>query len=63
MVGDPDAGAVGPERRVAGRPPGTPVPDADAIAFQLELPQLVLRQVADAYAHARGRAARDRACA
>ncbi len=38
--------------------PGLAVPDADAIAFRLELPRLVLRQAADAYAHARGRAAR-----
>jgi hypothetical protein len=40
--------------------PGLPVPDADAIAFRLEVPRLVLRQAADAYAHARGRAARGR---
>ena len=40
--------------------PGLPVPDADAIAFRLELPRLVLRQAADDYAHAHGRAARGR---
>ena len=40
--------------------PRLPVPDADAIAFRLELPRLVLRQAADDYAHARGRAARGR---
>jgi hypothetical protein len=33
---------------------------ADAIAFRLEIPRLVLRQAADAYEHARGRAARGR---
>lgn len=38
--------------------PGLSVPDADAIAFRLELPRLVLREATDAYAHARGRAAR-----
>lgn len=38
--------------------PGLPVPDADAIAFRLEVPRLVLRQAADDYVHARGRAAR-----
>jgi len=31
---------------------------ADAIAFRLEIPRLVLRQAADAYEHARGRTAR-----
>jgi hypothetical protein len=40
--------------------PELSVPDADAIAFRLELPRLMLRQAADAYAHARGRAARGR---
>ncbi len=40
--------------------PALPVPDADAIAFRLEVPRLVLRQAADAYAHARGRAVRGR---
>lgn len=40
--------------------PGLAAPDADAIAFRLEVPRLVLRQSADAYAHARGRAARGR---
>jgi hypothetical protein len=43
-----------------GAHPGLPAPDADAMAFRLELPRLVLRQAADAYAHARGRAARGR---
>jgi hypothetical protein len=38
--------------------PRLPVPDADAIAFRLEVPRLVLRQATDDYAHARGRAAR-----
>jgi hypothetical protein len=38
--------------------PGLPVADADAIAFRLEIPRLVLRQAADDYAHARGRTAR-----
>jgi hypothetical protein len=33
-------------------------PAADAIAFRLEIPRLVLRQATDAYASARGRAAR-----
>ena len=40
--------------------PELPVPDADAIAFRLEVPRLVLRQAADDYAHARGPAARGR---
>jgi len=40
--------------------PGLSVPDADAIAFRLEIPRLVLRQAADDYAHVRGRAARGR---
>ena len=40
--------------------PGLSVPDADAIAFRLEIPRLVLRQATDDYAHARGRAARGR---
>jgi hypothetical protein len=38
--------------------PQLAVPDADAIAFRLEIPRLVLRQAADDYARARGRAAR-----
>lgn len=38
--------------------PDLSVPTADAIAFRLEIPRLVLRQAADAYACARGRAAR-----
>lgn len=38
--------------------PGLSAPDAEAIAFRLELPRLVLREAADAYVHARGRAAR-----
>ena len=40
--------------------PELPVPDADAIAFRLEIPGLVLREAADDYACARGRAARGR---
>ena len=36
------------------------MPDVDAIAFHLEVPRLVLRQAADDYAQARGRAARGR---
>ena len=40
--------------------PELAVPDADAIAFRLEIPRLVLRQAADAYTHARGPAARGR---
>jgi len=38
--------------------PELAVPDADAIAFRLAIPRLVLRQAADAYADARGRVAR-----
>jgi hypothetical protein len=38
--------------------PALPVPVADAIAFRLEIPRLVLRQAADEYARARGRADR-----
>ena len=34
--------------------------EADAIAFRLEIPRLVLRQAADAYERGRGRAARGR---
>ncbi len=34
--------------------------EADAIAFRLEIPRLVLRQAADAYVRGRGRAARGR---
>jgi hypothetical protein len=40
--------------------PELSVPDADAIAFRLEVPRLVLREAANAYAHARGRGARGR---
>jgi hypothetical protein len=40
--------------------PALPVPVADAIAFRLEIPRLVLRQAADEYARARGRADRGR---
>lgn len=40
--------------------PQLAVPDADAIAYRLEIPRLVLRQAADEYAGARGRAARGR---
>lgn len=38
--------------------PGLPVQQADAVAFRLEIPRLVLRQAADEYERARGRAAR-----
>jgi hypothetical protein len=40
--------------------PTIPTPDADAIAFRLDVPRLVLRQAADDYARAHGRAARGR---
>jgi hypothetical protein len=40
--------------------PALQAPQADAIAFRLEIPRLVLREAADAYAAARGRAARGR---
>lgn len=43
---------------ILGVHPALSVQAADAIAFRLEIPRLVLRQAADAYAHARGRAAR-----
>jgi hypothetical protein len=45
---------------ILGVHPALSVPAADAIAFRLEIPRLVLRQAAAAYAHARGRAARGR---
>ncbi len=45
---------------ILGVHPALSVEAADAIAFRLEIPRLVLRQAADAYAHARGRAARGR---
>jgi len=45
---------------ILGVHPALSVPAADAIAFRLEIPRLVLRQAACAYAHARGRAARGR---
>ena len=45
---------------ILGVHPALSVQAADAIAFRLEIPRLVLRQAADAYAHARGRAARGR---
>lgn len=45
---------------ILGVHPGLSVEAADAIAFRLEIPRLVLRQAADVYAHARGRAARGR---
>jgi hypothetical protein len=38
--------------------PALSTPEADAIAFRLELPRLVLRQAAEAYARAPGRGAR-----
>jgi hypothetical protein len=40
--------------------PDLSVQEADAIAFRLEIPRLVLRQAADEYERARGRAARGR---
>lgn len=40
--------------------PDLSVETADAIAFRLEIPRLVLRQAADAYHRGRGRAARGR---
>ena len=43
-----------------GIPPELSVQAADAIAFRLEIPRLVLRQAAGEYACARGRAARGR---
>ena len=43
---------------ILGVHPALSVQAADAIAFRLEIPRLVLRQAADAYEHARGRAAR-----
>jgi hypothetical protein len=52
-----------PKRRVAallGVHPARSVPEADAIAFRLEIPRLVLRQATDEYARARGRADRGR---
>jgi hypothetical protein len=45
---------------ILGVHPALSVQAADAIAFRLEIPRLVLRQAADAYEHARGRAARGR---
>ena len=40
--------------------PDLSVQEADAIAFRLEIPRLVLRQAADTYERGRGRAARGR---
>jgi len=51
---------LGRSAALLGIHPGLSVPDAEAIAFRLELPRLVLREAADAYTHARGRAARGR---
>ena len=45
---------------ILGVHPALSVSAADAIAFRLEIPRLVLRQAAGAYEHARGRAARGR---
>ncbi|MCY7302770.1 MAG: hypothetical protein LH654_06980 [Thermoleophilia bacterium] len=45
---------------IVGVHPDLSVPEADAIAFRLEIPRLVLRQAADAYERGRGRAARGR---
>lgn len=45
---------------ILGVHPELSVPAADAIAFRLEIPRLVLRQAAGEYERARGRAARGR---
>lgn len=45
---------------IMGVHPDLSVQEADAIAFRLEIPRLVLRQAADAYERGRGRAARGR---
>jgi hypothetical protein len=45
---------------ILGVHPGLSVQAADAIAFRLEIPRLVLRQAAGEYERARGRAARGR---
>ena len=55
----------GPERLAHGATllgvhPDLSAQEADAIAFRLEIPRLVLRQAADAYERGRGRAARGR---
>jgi hypothetical protein len=61
---DPRWWATAPPERFAqgaailGVHPALSVRDADAIAFRLEIPRLVLRQAADEYERARGRAAR-----
>ena len=46
--------------KLLGVHPELSVSQADAIAFRLEIPRLVLRQAADAYVRAQGRAARGR---
>lgn len=51
---------LAPSAALLGVHPSLSVPVADAIAFRLEIPRLVLRQAADEYAHARGRADRGR---
>jgi hypothetical protein len=51
---------LGRSAALLGIHPGLAAPDAEAIAFRLAVPRVVLREAADAYAHARGRAARGR---
>jgi hypothetical protein len=51
---------LGRSAALLGIHPGLSVSDAEAIAFRLDVPRLVLREAADAYAVARGRAARGR---
>jgi hypothetical protein len=51
---------LAPSATLLGVHPALSVPQADAIAFRLEIPRLVLRQAADEYARARGRADRGR---
>src|SRR5262249_23670028 len=51
---------LGRSAALLGIHPGLSVPDAKAIAFRLDVPRLVLREAADAYAHACGRAGRGR---
>lgn len=51
---------LAPSAALLGVHPALSVPEADEIAFRLEIPRLVLRQAADEYARARGRADRGR---
>lgn len=50
---------LGRSAALLGSHPGLSVPNAEAIAFRLDVPRLVLREAADAYVHARGRAGRE----